>query len=306
MGDQPLWGIDLGGTKIECVVLKSAKNPAVLQRTRIDTQGDHGYQHVLSRIKLLIDQVSQETGLSAKTIGFGTPGSLDPDTRLLRGSNSRWLLNQPLAKDLEKLLGIPVIIENDANCFALAETCMGVVLGLGSDVKVVFGVIMGTGVGAGLVINQQLISGPNMIAGEWGHNFLDQSGGPCYCGQTGCVETIISGPALEKHYLSLAGVKQPLSEIVRLAETGDANAVATVTRLTHFFGVGISAVINIIDPDVIVLGGGVGNIEALYSSGFESAAQSIFSPTLKSKIVKPTLGDSAGVFGAAFLTTNKD
>ena len=159
MQQKPLWGIDLGGSKIECVVLESASNPVVIQRTRIETRGEQGYACVLSRISNLVDQVRQETGLVAEKIGIGTPGSMDPENNLLRGSNSQHLLHKPLANDLVKILGIPVIIENDANCFALAETYMGIVSSLNPEPEVVFGIILGTGVGGGLVINRKLISG---------------------------------------------------------------------------------------------------------------------------------------------------
>ena len=299
---QPLWGIDLGGTKIECVVLESAANPEPIQRIRIDTEGDQGYHHVLSRIQQLINEVSWDTGLIPDRLGIGTPGSVDPDSGLLRGSNSQHLMGQPLKDDLEELFDIPVFVENDANCFALAESRIGVVKELEGPTNVVFGVILGTGVGGGLVIEQRLVAGRNLIAGEWGHNFLDQSGGACYCGKSGCAETILSGPSLEDYYSQRSGSSIPLTEISAQAEAGDVHAVATINRLIRFFGVGISSIINTIDPDVIVIGGGVGNIEALYSRGIGAVKKNVFSNALKTKIVKPSLGDSAGVFGAAFLS----
>lgn len=297
-----LWGIDLGGTKIEGVVLKSEHDPEVLIRKRIATEADQGYEHVLSRIKLLIDQISEEIGEQPTTFGIGTPGAIDPPTGLLKNSNSQAINKKPFKKDLEALMGMPIAMANDANCFALAEARMGAVPDADPNAKVVFGVIMGTGAGGGVVVNNQIINGKQGIAGEWGHNFLDESGGPCYCGKSGCVETVIAGPSLERYYAEVSGEKKKLKEIIPLARTGeDPHAVATLDRLVHFFGLAISVVINILDPDVIVLGGGVGNIEELYTRGVEEAQKHVFNPRLDTQIIKPKLGDSAGVFGAAFL-----
>ncbi|WP_424947696.1 ROK family protein [Candidatus Spongiihabitans sp.] len=317
MSGHVLWGIDLGGSKIEGVVLQPTTKPCaksraktrakswasanVLCRKRIATQGSQGYGHVLNQIKSLIQAMSAEIGARPQRIGFGMPGTIEPATGLLRGSNSQNLNGKPLHKDLEKLLGIPVAMENDANCFALAETKLGVVGEVAENARVVFGVILGTGVGGGIVVNGNLISGTQSIAGEWGHNFLHESGGQCFCGRSGCVETVISGTGLEKYYASIAHQQRPLKQIVELAEAGDGDAVSTMDRLVQFFGLGISSIINILDPDVIVIGGGVGNIDLLYSRGVGEVAKHIFAPRLKTKIVKPKLGDSAGVFGAAFL-----
>ncbi len=298
-----LWGIDLGGTKIEGVVLLSKDNPEILIRKRIDTESDHGYQHVLNRIKSLVDLMADYIGEAPSTLGIGTPGTIDPQTGLLKNSNSQAINKKPFHKDLEALLGIPITIANDANCFALAETKMGIVPEASPKAEVVFGVIMGTGCGGGIVVNGQIINGRHGIGGEWGHNFLDASGGSCYCGKTGCVETIISGPALEKFYEGLTGSKKKLKEIISLARLGeDKGAIQALNRLIHFFGLSISSVINILDPDVIILGGGVGNIDELYTLGFQEVEKHVFNPTLETKVVKPKLGDSAGVFGAAFLT----
>lgn len=297
-----LWGIDLGGTKIEGVVLKSKDNPEVLVRKRIDTESDGGYDHVLNRIKLLIDQIAEEVGERPEVIGMGTPGAIDPPTGLLKNSNSQSINKKPFKKDLETLLGIPTLMANDANCFALAEARMGIVPEVDPEAKVVFGVIMGTGCGGGVVVNGQVINGKQGIGGEWGHNFLDASGGPCYCGKTGCVEKIISGTGLEDFYEQQTGTRKRLKEIIPAARSGeDPDAIKTLERLIHFFGLGISSVINILDPDVIVLGGGVGNIEELYTLGVKETEKHVFNPRLDTKIVRPKLGDSAGVFGAAFL-----
>ncbi|WMN06705.1 ROK family protein [Marivirga arenosa] len=296
-----LWGIDLGGTKIEGVVLKSKEDPEVLIRERIDTQAEQGYDHVVSRIKLLVDQMAEKIGYRPTSIGIGTPGSTDPETGLLKNSNSTNLNHKPLHKDLEKVLSIPVHMANDANCFAIAETRMGVVKDEFPKAEVVFGVIMGSGVGGGLVINGKVWNGKHGIAGEWGHIFLDEAGEDCYCGKHGCVETLLAGKALERYYKSISGKGKKLKNIIQdVAE--DNYAKQTYDRLIHFFGKGLSVIVNVIDPDVIIIGGGVGNIPALYDEGVESVKEFTFNPEMKTPIVKPKLGDSAGVFGAAFLS----
>ena len=298
-----LWGIDLGGTKMEGVVLKSAEEPEVLVRLRHETEADKGYQHVLNRLKELLDKLMLEAGERPTSIGIGTPGTRDPQTGLHKNSNSTVLNGQAFKEDLTNLFGVPVEMANDANCFALSEARMGAVPVVDPLAQVVFGVIMGTGCGGGVVVNGQVINGKQGIGGEWGHNFLDESGGPCYCGKTGCVEKIISGTGLENYYEEQTGVRKKLKEIIPAArDKTDPVAVQTLQRLIHFFGLGISNIINILDPDVIVLGGGVGNIDELYSAGIEEAAKYVFNLRLDTKIVRPKLGDSAGVFGAAFLT----
>ena len=294
------WGIDLGGTKIEGVIIDTANENKIIARKRVPTEGQNGYHHVLNQIKKLIDLLKDESSIHPERIGIGTPGSIYPPTGLLKNSNSIHLNNQPILSDLQNILKIPVALANDANCFALAETHMGSVTGLMIETPVVFGVIMGTGVGGGLVVNGQIINGANGIGGEWGHNFLDASGGECYCGKSGCTETVISGPALEKFYEQISGQRKALQQIV-LDQKSDSHAKATIDRLIHFFGLGISTIINIIDPNVIVIGGGVGNIDLLYTRGLEEVKKYVFNPDCSTQILKPKLGDSAGVFGAAFL-----
>jgi predicted NBD/HSP70 family sugar kinase len=301
---EQLWGIDLGGTKIEGVVLKSKEVPEVLVRKRIDTEAINGYEHILNRIKYLVDSLAEELGTRPKRIGIGTPGKIDPSTGLMSNSNTLVLNNKPFQRDLAALLGVELIVANDANCFALAETKMGAVPEADPNAKVVFGVIMGTGAGGGLVVNGEIIHGKHGIGGEWGHNFLDASGGACYCGKIGCVEKVIAGPALEKFYKEQSGETKKLKSIIASAREGsDLHAVATLDRLIKSFGKALSVIINIADPDVIVLGGGVGNIDELYTLGVAEVQQHIFNNSLETKIVKPKLGDSAGVFGAAFLVS---
>jgi fructokinase len=300
---RPLWGIDLGGTKIEGVIITSDKKPDVITRLRIPTEADKGYDHIVGQICKLVDLLKAESGLTPESIGIGTPGAMDPTTNTLKNSNTTCLNGKPLRQDLEKQLGIPVAMANDANCFAIAETLWGAVPDKVPDAKVVFGVILGTGVGGGLVMYGKVPNGRHGIAGEWGHNFLDASGGPCYCGHTGCVEQVLSGPALQRYYESLSGEKRKLPEIVERAKTGDDKAaVQTMDRMVEFFGKAIAVIINIVDPDAVVLGGGVGNIDLLYSRGASEAAKHLFNPRLETPFLRPKLGDSAGVFGAALLT----
>ncbi len=300
--DKSLWGIDLGGTKIEGVILRSAADPTPLVRTRVDTEAEHGYEHIVQQIKKLVGRMEQESGLKARHIGIGTPGVLDPILQTMKNCNSTSLNGKPLKRDVETALGIPIETANDANCFALAETKLGVVKEKAPGARVVFGIIMGTGVGGGIVIDGNVWNGKHGIAGEWGHNFLDESGGPCYCGKTGCVEKVLSGPALQDYYTSLSGEKIKLKEIVaRYENGGDEHAVKTIERLIHFFGKALSVVTDILDPDAYVIGGGVGNIDLLYEKGTASLKKFIFNNRVDVKILKPSLGDSAGVFGAAAL-----
>lgn len=295
------FGIDLGGTKIEGIVLpESAVEP--LARMRVPTESDKGYEHVLAQVEKLVRTLETQTGIKALRLGIGTPGAIDPHTGTLKNCNAVSLIGKPFHTDLAHRLGISVRMANDANCFALAETHYGVVKRIKPDAKVVFGVIMGSGVGGGIVVNGQTLDGCHGIAGEWGHNFLDTSGGPCYCGRTGCVETVISGKGLERWYAAKSGNTLSLPQIVELAATGtSALAQEALNRLHAFFGKAIAHVINILDPDVIVLGGGVGNIESLYTEGRKHILPHLFNPRLDTLIVKPELGDSAGVYGAAAL-----
>lgn len=300
--NQSLWGIDLGGTKVEGVILESISNPKPLVRTRIDTEASKGYDHVLDQISKLVIEMGRQSGLQPRAIGIGTPGVLDPTLRTMKNCNTVILNGKPLLGDLLTRLRIPVELANDANCFALAESQWGVVSKEAPRARLVFGIIMGTGVGGGIVIDGKIWGGRHGIAGEWGHNFLDESGGPCYCGKTGCVETVISGPATERYYTHLTGQKLKLKEIVARDGAGnDPAATKTIDRLCHFFGKGVSVITNLLDPDVIVIGGGVGNIEALYSRGLEELGRSIFNNRVDVPLLKPGLGDSAGVFGAAAL-----
>ena len=304
IGKDSLWGIDMGGTKIEGLILKSAEEPEVLFRDRIPTEAEKGYTHILGQVQKLVNLMEKEAKAKPLRMGFATPGILDPKLGVMKNCNSVAMNGQSMKNDLQELLDVPIEIANDADCFALAEARYGVVKEQFPEAKVVFGVIMGTGVGGGIVVDGKPIFGLQGIAGEWGHNFLDESGGPCYCGKTGCVEKVISGPALEKFYFDQTGNKKSLKDIVALAESKvDPTAQKTMIRLVEFFGKALSVVVNILDPDVIVIGGGVGNIDLLYDRGLDALRSNVFNNRLDTHVVRPALGDSAGVFGAAFLVS---
>ncbi|HLZ85743.1 MAG TPA: ROK family protein [Puia sp.] len=303
--NQPIWGIDLGGTKIEGVILKSITDPTPIVRTRVDTEASKAYEHIVSQIARLVAEMGSQSGLKPGAIGIGTPGVLDPLLQTMKNCNTVVLNGKPLKKDVEEVLLLKTELANDANCFALAEAQWGIVRQSAPEARLVFGIIMGTGVGGGIVMDGKIWNGRHGIGGEWGHNFLDESGGPCYCGKTGCVETVISGPATERFYKSLTGQPLKLKEIVaRNREGSDPAATKTIERLCHFFGKGVSVITNLLDPDVIVVGGGVGNIDALYSGGLRELGRFIFNNRVDVPLLKPSLGDSAGVFGAAALVAD--
>jgi predicted NBD/HSP70 family sugar kinase len=295
-----LWGIDLGGTKIECAVMDENMN--IIIRKRIPTDAHKGYQHILWQILWLVEDVADEIKEKPTQIGLATPGVLEPETKTMKNCNTVCMNGKPMKEDLENVLGIPVKLANDANCFALAETLMGAGKEY-PDAKVVFGVIMGTGVGGGLVVNKEIIEGRHGLGGEWGHNILEEGGVDCYCGKKGCIEQVISGPALEQFYFNKTGQQLKLSDILQLYTAGvDEHATATIERLLENYGRAISILVNIIDPDLIVIGGGVGNIDLLYTEGYERIKKYVFNNgKLTTPICKPLLGDSAGVYGAALL-----
>lgn len=282
-----LLGIDLGGTKIEGVVLDADLHE--LARERMPTERDRGYEHIVGRIGALVDRLRPIAGDGP--VGVGTPGSVSARTGLMKNSNTTSLNGRPLQADLEARLGVPVRLENDANCFALAEARAGA----GQGHRVVFGVILGTGVGGGIVCDGRLWSGPQHIAGEWGHHAIDPAGPACYCGQRGCVETLLSGPALA----AAAGV--PADAVAARADAGDARAAGALARYLAHFGRAVANLVTILDPDVVVLGGGVSHLEALYDRGRAEVARYVFNDELRTPIVRNRLGDSAGVIGAALL-----
>ncbi len=288
-------GIDLGGTKIEGAVLDSRNLPRF--RQRIPTEQEKGYRHILRNIKRLYRVMVDHIDGAAHTFGIGTPGAVSPRTGLLKNSNTQCLNQKPFKQDLERVLGRPVAIQNDANCFAMAEAIRGA--GRGKDM--VFGVIMGTGCGGGIVYRQQVITGPQAIAGEWGHTSIDPNGPACWCGGRGCVETFISGGGLEKRYQARYGRRVPFQTVVENFRRGTEPDAGFVEEFFVHFGRAMANLINILDPDVVVLGGGLSNIRELYTRGVEQVARFVFSDALDTPIVKHKLGDSAGVIGAALI-----
>lgn len=299
-----LWGIDLGGTKIEGVIIDASDDNKVLFRERVPTEASKGYEHIMNQVKTLFDLMVKNFGKMPSKLGIGTPGTLIPKTGLMKNSNATALNGKPMKEDLQNLLKVEIEMANDANCFALAEAKLGVVKQLHKEAKVVFGVILGTGVGGGIVVNGQVLSGNHNICGEWGHNLLPgHVGRDCFCGKNSDNESILSGPSLEWFYHQKTGIKKGLKEIISLARAEkDSTAVQTLNRLISGFAQAISVVVNILDPDIIVIGGGVGNIDEIYSESIPLINQHMFNNEFETPIVKPILGDSAGVFGAAYLT----
>ena len=295
-------GVDLGGTKIEIVAIDGSGGERF--RHRVATpQGD--YEATLDAIATLVRETERSLGVAegSCTIGVGTPGSLSAATGLLRNSNSVCLNGHPFKRDLEARVAREIRMSNDANCFAVSEAQDGAAAGA----HVVFGVILGTGVGGGIVVDGVPLDGHNGIAGEWGHNPLpwprddERPGAACYCGREGCIETFVSGPAFERDHLARAGRDTPTPQIVAQADEGDAQAQASLARYEDRLARALAHLINILDPDVIVLGGGLSNLEALYDRGRDAVARYVFNDELRTPIVRNALGDSAGVIGAALL-----
>ncbi|HUZ06708.1 MAG TPA: ROK family protein [Candidatus Paceibacterota bacterium] len=288
-------GMDLGGTKIEGIVLDELGKE--LFRKRIETQRELGYRHILNRIRELYGDLAAQTKNQPHTFGIGTPGAVSPRSGLLKNSNTVCMNGQPVKADLEKLLGRKIEIQNDANCFAMAEAMHGA----GRGMKLVFGVIMGTGCGGGIVHKGEVITGPQAVAGEWGHTSINPDGPVCYCGQRGCVETYISGGGAEKRYTEKFGAKKSFREIEKDFYSGDAKAVEFMKIFFLHFGRALANLIDVLDPDIVVIGGGVSNFNALYTEGVAQVAKFVFNDTLETPIVKNQLGDSAGVIGAALI-----
>ena len=285
-------GIDLGGTKIEGILVDD--NYKTITRKRIPTNQDNGYNSILESIKNLCMELMPESNENI-SIGVCTPGALSLNSGLIKNSNTQCLIGKDLQNDLKNILHHDISIENDANCFALAEAN----LGAGKDSNLVFGVIMGTGVGGGITINGKIHHGRNNIAGEWGHHCLHNDGNRCYCGNSGCVETYISGPSLEQNWSQLSGLNQSLPEI--LQNFNNQHFQNWKKSFIDNFALSLSNVIDILDPDMIILGGGLSNIDFLYDEAKNAVYDKVFSDTVDTPIVKNLLGDSAGVFGACLL-----
>lgn len=297
-------GIDLGGTKTEGIALDDGGNQ--MARRRVPTPRDD-YEATVRGIVDLVAAIEQEAGgdaaLGQASVGVGMPGIISPATGLVKNANSTWLIGRPFDRDLAAALGRPVRVENDANCLAVSEAADGAGAGCG----VVFAAILGTGCGAGIVAHGRVLAGRNAIGGEWGHNPLpwpadaERPGPACYCGKHGCLETFVSGPAVAADHLRATGQTLDAAQIAARAAEGDEACQATFDRLVDRLGRGLAAVVNLLDPDVIVLGGGLSNIEALYGRLPEAIARWVFSDTIDTPIRRARHGDSSGVRGAAWL-----
>jgi len=287
-------GIDLGGTKIEGVVLDTNGHP--IFRHRIPTESARGYEHIIESVAFVIE-ACRRAAPECTTIGIGTPGAVSSRYGTMKNCNTTCLNGRRLPQDLTERLRLQVRVENDANCFALAEA----VAGAGQGAALVFGVILGTGVGGGIVHRGELLSGPQHLAGEWGHHSLDPLGPSCYCGQRGCVERFIAGPAVEEQYCNLTGEAAAMPAILARYRDGEPAATQVFRRFVDRFGRAVANLVDILDPDVIILGGGLSNIDELYTLGRDAVAGYVFNDELRTPIRRNALGDSAGVIGAALL-----
>jgi fructokinase len=288
--------MDLGGTKIEGIVLDEKGNE--IFRKRIPTERDKGYPHIIRNITSLYAELAKHTAGKPHTFGIGTPGAISLRTGLLKNSNTVCMNGKPVKEDLEHAMGRRIAMMNDANCFAMAEAIYGA--GKGKDL--VFGVIMGTGCGGGIVHKGEVITGLQAIGGEWGHMSINPEGPLCYCGTKGCVETYISGGGLTKRWTEQFGETRSLKDVEQDYLRGDPRAVEFFkTVFFPNFGRAMANLINILDPDVIVLGGGVSNFKAIYTEGVKAVSERVFSDSLETPIVKHQIGDSAGVIGAALI-----
>ncbi|HEY0714625.1 MAG TPA: ROK family protein [Polyangia bacterium] len=300
-------GIDLGGTKIEGIAL--ADNGEITARFRVPTPRDD-YPGTIKALVDLVAQLEKTTG-ERGTVGIGIPGTVSPATGLVKNANSTWLIGHPLDRDLAERLGRPVRIANDANCFALSEASDGAgAPGPGPSPhgpRTIFGVIIGTGTGGGIVVDGQVLVGPNAIAGEWGHNPLpgiraDELPGPaCYCGRNGCIETFLSGPGLSRDHERATGQRLDAAAVAERADAGDAAAEATLVRYEDRMARALASILNVLDPDVVVLGGGLSKIERLYRNVPKQWGRYAFSDTMTTQLLPPKHGDASGVRGAAWL-----
>ena len=294
-------GIDLGGTKIEILALDAAGGERF--RRRIATPRED-YEGTVAAIAALVAEAERSVGPA--TVGIGMPGTISPATGLVKNANSTWLIGRPLAEDLRRALQRDVQLANDANCFALSEAVDGAAEGQ----RIVFGVIVGTGTGGAIVVDRQVVVGANAIGGEWGHNPMpwpepeEWPGPPCYCGRTGCIETFLSGPGMSRDHAERTGEKADAMHIAARAVAGDAAADATLRRYEHRMARGLAAIINVVDPDAIVLGGGLSDIARLYERVPQLWGPFVFSDRIATKLLRAKFGAASGVRGAAWLANS--
>lgn len=287
-------GIDLGGTKTEVILIDS--NNKEIFRKRKPTLKLEGYQAICNTIVELILEAKQLAN-GPVSLGMGIPGIIDPVSGKVINANTTILIGESLRSDLEERLNQPISIENDANCFVMAEALHGAAIGYSR----VFGIIMGTGCGGGLFLNGQVYHGANGIAGEWGHVSIDPNGVQCWCGNYGCIETFISGSGIENHYHLKSNKSLTVPEILKLVQNKDTIAIEVFDQFLDNFGRAVGGLISVLDPDLIVIGGGLSHIDELYTEGVNRINKYAFHPNLRTKVVKNQLGDSAGVFGAAYI-----
>lgn len=298
MGSVYQIGIDFGGTKIEIIILDPNDRPLFRKREKTPTVSHDNYAETIQVISRLVNEGLKVLSNKVQySIGVGIPGTFDKASGIVQNANTTWLAEKPFCRDLENTLGQKVYMDNDANCFTLAEAAGGAAKGF----NMVFGIIMGTGCGGGICMNGILHSGLHGIAGEWGHFSIDPGGEMCFCGNRGCIDTLLTGPALVRAFEKESGQRRSAEKIVESARKGDLSSARVFEKFLDNFGRGVGGVISLLDPDVVVIGGGLSNIPELYTVGIEKVKKYAFHKNITTPIIKNKLGDSAGVFGAAWL-----
>lgn len=291
-------GIDLGGTKIEVILLQGAENELFRKRSATPQDSPDNYGLVIERIRDLVNQaLAVVPSTRDYTVGVGIPGTLDKESGIVQNANTTWLAGHHFQSDLSNVLNKEVYMDNDANCFTLAEA----IGGAGKGYSMVFGIIMGTGCGGGICMDGHIHSGDHGIAGEWGHFSIDPHGEQCFCGNRGCIDTMLTGPGLVNAYQKRTGTYRSAEEIVDLARDEDLDGYIVFEKFLDNFGRSVGGLISLLDPDAIVLGGGLSNISELYTKGLDQVRKYAFHKKVRTQILKNKLGDSAGVFGAAWL-----
>jgi len=298
----PNWGINIGSTQVEAVLLDGLSRARPFRKMRVPLDPEQGYYYVLGQVHKLVEVLSADVGMRPDRIGVSTWGQLDPETKTLKNSGSQALDGKPLLSDLETYLGVPVRIENAANCLTLAETRFGVVTQIAPDARCILGLLIEDRVDGGIVLNGRIFSGRQGIAGSWGHNYLDAGGGTCDCGRHGCTQTVLSDQALEEFYATQGGRMAGVHDIMACAEDGQDDAASeTLERYVYNLAKALGPVINILDPEVVVLGGTLSAMDAVYEQGPELLRRFVHNSRVDTKLVRPQLGHAASAYGAALL-----